>query len=229
MGFSADDAGTRQAVLDLVVEKGPVTASVIAQILRLTAAAVRRHITALQEQGAIEVLELPSGGSRGRGRPARHYVATDLAHGKLPQEYSDLATRALTFLGQVAGDDAIDSFAAARSREVERRYAPVVRDAGDDPHERAKALADALTADGYAATVRKVGNGFAIQLCQGHCPVQDVAHEFPQLCEAETQAFARLLNVHVQRLATLAGGEHVCTTHVPLAGRGSPTPSKGRK
>ncbi|MBV7363594.1 helix-turn-helix domain-containing protein [Actinomycetaceae bacterium TAE3-ERU4] len=224
MNFTADDASTRQAVLDLVVEKGPVTASVIARILKLTAAAVRRHITALERQKAIEVLELPASESRGRGRPARHYVATEVAHDKLPQEYSDLASRALEFLGQVAGDGAIDSFAAARSREIERRYAPVVRAAGTNPSARAKALADALTADGYAATVRKVGSGFAIQLCQGHCPVQDVAHEFPQLCEAETQAFARLLNVHVQRLATLAGGEHVCTTHVPV---GIPTVRPG--
>lgn len=65
--------------------------------------------------------------------------------------------------------------------------------------------------------MREVGNGgFAVQLCQGNCPVQEVAGEFPQLCEAETQAFSRLLDVHVQRLATLADGEHVCTTSVPI-------------
>jgi hypothetical protein len=42
-----------------------------------------------------------------------------------------------------------------------------------------------------------------------------VAREFPELCEAETDAFSRMLGVHVQRLATLAHGEHVCTTHIP--------------
>jgi predicted ArsR family transcriptional regulator len=46
-----------------------------------------------------------------------------------------------------------------------------------------------------------------------------VAAEFPQLCEAETEAFSRLLGVHVQRLATLAHGDHVCTTHVPTTQR----------
>ena len=45
--------------------------------------------------------------------------------------------------------------------------------------------------------------------------MQRVAAQFPQLCEAEAEAFGRLLGVHVQRLATLAHGEHVCTTHVP--------------
>ena len=78
------------------------------------------------------------------------------------------------------------------------------------------ALAAALAADGYAASARPVPAGRAVQLCQGHCPVQDVAAQFPELCEAETQMFARVLGVHVQRLSTLASGGHVCTTHVPV-------------
>ena len=47
------DQGTRELVLDLIVEKGPVTASVIAKILGLTTAAVRRHITTLEQSGEI--------------------------------------------------------------------------------------------------------------------------------------------------------------------------------
>jgi hypothetical protein len=48
---------------------------------------------------------------------------------------------------------------------------------------------------------------------------------YPQLCEAETGAFGRLLGRPVQRLATIARGDGVCTTHVTdsslAAGRGS--------
>ncbi|MDO4613559.1 MAG: HTH domain-containing protein [Actinomycetaceae bacterium] len=222
----ADNEPTRQAVLDLVIEKGPVTAATLAKILDLTTAAVRRHITSLEADGMIVVHEAQSLKPRRRGRPARHYVATDKGHVGLSDDYSELARKAMGYIAQIAGPEALDSFAAARSRVIERRYAPIVRDAGPDPRARALALADALTADGYAATVREVGDGgFAIQLCQGHCPVQDVAGEFPQLCEAETQAFARLLDVHVQRLATLADGDHVCTTSVPVA---LPTPRMRR-
>jgi predicted ArsR family transcriptional regulator len=42
-----------------------------------------------------------------------------------------------------------------------------------------------------------------------------VASEFPQLCEAETEAFSKLLGTHVQRLATIAHGDGVCTTYIP--------------
>jgi predicted ArsR family transcriptional regulator len=74
-------------------------------------------------------------------------------------------------------------------------------------------LADALTTDGYAASVGSTTSGE--QICQHHCPVAHVAGEFPQLCDAETEMFSRLLDTHVQRLATIAHGDGVCTTHLP--------------
>jgi predicted ArsR family transcriptional regulator len=153
-------------------------------------------------------------------------VLTDAGHASMTTAYDDLASSAMEFLAEQLGPAAIEAFAARRVADLERRYAPVVEAAGDETDLRAQALAQALARDGYAASARPVGStdvaaGAAapgeagIQLCQGHCPVQHVATRFPQLCEAETEVFSRLLGVHVQRLATLAGGAHVCTTHVP--------------
>ena len=213
-----DDESTRAKVLDLIVEKGPISAAQLAKVLKLTPAAVRRHITSLEERAEIAVHTPVAAGKRGRGRPARHYVATPQARTSFAEGYADLANRALGFLSHLGGQEAVDSFAAARGRDFERRYMSAVEAVGKNPSDRAQALADALTLDGYAATVRDVGDGtFAVQICQGHCPVRDVAGQFHALCDAETQAFSRLLGVPVQRLATLAGGEHVCTTHVPIA------------
>ena len=79
-------------------------------------------------------------------------------------------------------------------------------------------MAAALTAEGYAAKVAPAGNaGQGSQICQHHCPVAHVAAEFPQLCEAETRALAAVLGTNVQRLATIAHGDGVCTTHVSTA------------
>jgi predicted ArsR family transcriptional regulator len=84
---------------------------------------------------------------------------------------------------------------------------------GGAPVDRAQALAVALTAEGYAATASAISSGG--QLCQHHCPVAHVAAEFPQLCEAETAVISRLVGTHVQRLATIAHGDGICTTHIP--------------
>ncbi len=49
-----------------------------------------------------------------------------------------------------------------------------------------------------------------------------MAAVFPQLCEAETEAFGRLLGTPVQRLATIAHGDGICTTHVTCVGKAAP-------
>jgi predicted ArsR family transcriptional regulator len=147
-------------------------------------------------------------------------VLTDAGHAAMASGYDDLALSALRFLQDVGGEDAVRRFAEQRFDEVEERHRPAVEAAGEDPRARAAALARGLSGDGYAASTRPLEVGglpLGTQLCQGHCPVQHVARAFPQLCEAEARMFSRLLGVHVQRLATLAHGEHVCTTHVPHA------------
>src|SRR5215212_8715344 len=224
------DPRTRDRVWRAVLEQGPVSASSLAERLGLTPAAVRRHLDALAADELVTEWRVPLA-RRGRGRPARRYVATDRGHSLASTEYDDLATSALRYLRAAAGEDAVRAFAEQRVGELERRYRPVLEAAGDDPEQRTQALAAALTTDGYAATVRGGAPMRGRQLCQGHCPVQHVAREFPELCEAETDVFSRLLGVHVQRLATLAHGDHVCTTHVPPLSSTplSSTTSQGRQ
>lgn len=211
------DAGTRDHILRLIAERGPITAAQLAKILYLTAAAVRRHLIALEEDGLISE-HAPSGpGVAKRGRPARHYVTTPRAQDQLKTGYSDIATHALAFMRETMGDESIEAFAQQRVAELEARYGAVIAHLPNDPVKRAQGLVKALNEDGYAASLRSVGpRGFALQLCQGNCPVLKVATAFPELCEAETKAFGRLLNVHVQRLSTQSSGNHVCTTHIPL-------------
>jgi len=217
------EARTRDRVRQAISEDGPITAPALASLLGLTPAAVRRHLDLLAEKGAIEEHEpAAAGAGRGRGRPARAYVLSEAGHASLEGDYDEVATSALRFLQEHAGADAVGQFARERIGEFEQRYAAELADAGEDVATRAEVLATALTANGFAASTRpvRVGTVLAgVQLCQGHCPVQHVAAEFPQFCDAETDAFSRLLGVHVQRLATLAHGEHVCTTFIPLSGR----------
>jgi predicted ArsR family transcriptional regulator len=216
------EARTRDRVRRTISEDGPLTAAALATRLGLTPAAVRRHLDLLAEQGAIEKREPPTAGAarRLRGRPARAYILSEAGHAGLDSDYDHVATSALHFLAAHAGEDAVREFARERNAELEQRYAAQLAEAGEDVTARTEALATALTADGFAASTRPVGAGTplaGVQLCQGHCPVQHVAAQFPQFCDAETDAFSRLLGVHVQRLATLAHGEHVCTTFIPLS------------
>ena len=207
-------------VLRRISEAGPVTATTLCAVLGLTDTAIRRHIDGLLADGLIESRDVRPHGRRRRGRPARGWVVSPAGHSLLSADYDHLANEALRFLAETAGPGAVAAFAERRAADVEERYGADLAAAGHDPQVRAAALVDALTRDGYAASTRPVGSGATaggLQLCQGHCPVQHVAAEFPEFCDAETEAFSRLLGVHVQRLATLAQGDHVCTTFVPVA------------
>ena len=200
-----DTSGTRERVVALLLELGPSTAATLSSRLDLSPAAVRRHLDALLVDGTVSTRE-----SRrhvvARGRPARLFALTDAGHAAGPTSYDTLAAAALRFLGP----EGVDAFASARAAELEQRYAEVPL---LPVSERPAALAAALSADGYAAS--STSQGLGVQLCQHHCPVQHVAQEFPQLCDAETAALGRLVGVHVQRLATIAHGDGVCTTYVP--------------
>jgi len=207
----AADGPTRVRVARSLLEHGSSTAAELAERLHLTPAAVRRHLEHLVDDGAVESRASRPRGPRGRGRPAREFALTGAGREAFDQAYDDLAASALRFLSATAGEEAVAEFARVRVADWEVRYQAELDAAA--PHDRADVLAQALTREGYAATVRSAPSGD--QLCQHHCPVAHVAAEFPQLCEAETQAFARLLGSHVQRLATIGHGDGVCTTHVP--------------
>ena len=204
------DERTRDRVRSALLELGPSTATLLGERLGLSGPGVRRHLDALLVEGIVTTVA-PRRRAAVRGRPARLFALTDAGHAAGPSAYDDLAAGALRFLAEAAGDGAVEQFARARAGEIEDRY----RDAlGAVPAgQRPAVLAESLSADGYAATTSEHGAG--TQLCQHHCPVRHVAEQFPQLCDAETAALGRLLDVHVQRLATIAHGDGVCTLHIP--------------
>jgi predicted ArsR family transcriptional regulator len=212
-GAPAGEGRTRAAVARLLLEQGPITAAAVAAELELSAAAVRRHLDALLADGEAEARDAPRRGRRGRGRPARQYLLTDAGRARFGHGYDELAVAALQYLAEHGGQAAVRGFARSRVDALLGAGAQQVA-AAQRPDERAEALAALLTARGYAAQARESRTG--VQLCQHHCPVAHVAAAFPELCEAETQAFAALLGTHVQRLATIARGDSACTTHVPL-------------
>ena len=210
--------GAPARVARALLDMGQATVTDLAERLELSGAAVRKHMDDLVEAGLVEASDRPAYGPdtrrRGRGRPARVYHLTQAGRDSFGNAYDDVAVGALRFVAETGGEDAVMEFARRRVAELERRYSDLL-DLTEPMDVRVDVLADALAAEGYAAVAVPTATG--IQLCQHNCPVAHVAAEFPQFCEAETEAFGRLLGTHVMRLATLSHGDGVCTTHIPTA------------
>lgn len=202
------DGHTRSAIIQLLLE-GPITASAIAERLGISAAGIRRHLDALVDAGDAQASAAAAWQHTGRGRPAKRYRLTAAGRAKLGHAYDDLAAAAMRQLREIGGDDAVRTFARRRIDTILAGVNP-----GPDAVEE---VAGALTDAGYATTTTPMnGPVGGVQICQHHCPVSHVAEEFPELCEAEREAFAEILGTHVQRLATIVNGDCACTTHVPL-------------
>lgn len=209
--------GAAARVARRLLEGGPASASQLATELELTPAAVRRHLDALEAARFVSSHEEApfgprSSAPRGRGRPAKVFALTAAGRDAFDQVYDDIALGALRFMAAQPQQDLVAEYAKQRLGIAERRYAAAIT--GATPAERASQLADLLSEDGFAARVQAAPND-AVQLCQHHCPMQHVAEEFPEFCEAEQAAFSRLLGTHTVRISTIASGAGICTTHVP--------------
>lgn len=205
---------TRDLVARAILENGPATAVALAAKLKITPAGVRRHLDNLIAQGLLTAREpfQSSLDSRGRGRPSKVFVMTDDGREKFEHTYDDLAVSALKFMSSQGDSSLVKEFARSRAEEITKRAAQILANK-KNLNEKSEALADFLTKEGYAANNHSQGIGE--ELCQNHCPIAHVAAQFPEICEAETEAFSVLLGTHVQRLATIAHGDGVCTTFIP--------------
>ncbi|WP_319943430.1 helix-turn-helix transcriptional regulator [Nocardia aurantia] len=210
----ANEGHTRAAIIRVLLEQGPITATAIGEQLGLAPAGVRRHLDALIESGEARAARSAAWQQKGRGRPAKQYQLTAAGRGRLGHAYDDLAGAAMRQLREVGGDSAIMEFARKRVGTIVAGIDKLARHTPEATRDKAEEIAGAFSDAGFAASTRTVGAG--VQICQHHCPVSHVAEEFPELCTAELEAFRELLGTHVQRLATIANGDCACTTHVPL-------------
>ena len=205
---------TRDLVARAILENGPATAVALATKLHITPAGIRRHLDNLIAEGVLSAREpfTSAKDARGRGRPSKVFIMTDLGREKFEHTYDDLAVSALRFMAAKGDKTLVKEFARNRAEEITKRAAQILANK-KNLSEKSEALATFLTDEGYAANNHSQGIGE--ELCQNHCPIAHVASQFPELCEAETQAFSDLLGTHVQRLATIAHGDGVCTTFIP--------------
>ncbi len=208
---SGEDLRTRDAVARSILENGPSTAVALGERLALTPAGIRRHLDLLVGDGILEAKEPRTSIVRGRGRPSKVFVMTDYGRQNFEHSYDDLAVAALKFMSAQSGGQLVSAFAQSRAEDMERKGSAAIAKRSH----KSEALATFLSEQGYAASV--VARPMGEEICQHHCPIAHVAAEFPQLCEAETEVFSRLLGTHVQRLATIANGDGVCTTFIPSA------------
>jgi predicted ArsR family transcriptional regulator len=188
----------RPAILDLLKLHGPSNVPRLAGLRGVNQTAVRQQMAALQREGLVEVRVE----RRKRGRPTHLYALTPKAEALFPQAYGPIALALLRQIRELDGDGKIEKLFTRRMRELARAYGK--RLAGKNAGEKFQELARIRDEEGYMARVRARG------LCEHHCPIAQVAREFPQVCKYEKLLFEAVLGMKLDRTEHLASGGAAC-------------------
>jgi predicted ArsR family transcriptional regulator len=209
-----------------------VTASEVAERFELHPNVARHHLDKLVAGAYMEVgVERGVDGRRAAGvvragRPSKRYrVADDSMALELPVRHDDLL---VTLLGKTLSRlprEEAEGIAEEVGIEYGKAMASAIGVTGGDGSDVQRsfraalhAVADALTAHGFAAHAEKRGN--ELRIVSEHCPFGDTAIEHPVICAVDRGLVKGMLGALYGSAATaetsssLPMGDDVCVTAV---------------
>jgi iron-sulfur cluster biosynthesis transcriptional regulator SufR len=198
---------TRRRILNLLKEKGELTADELAELLGISAVAVRRHLMKLERDQLVIYEEV----QRGMGRPSFVYQLGEAATSFFPRRYDELAITVLETIEDLYGREAIDAVFRMRSEHILEKYRAKVN--GTTLDARLDQLTRLREADGYMSTWKMDENGIFV-LREANCPIVHVAEGCCTACDYDLNLLTNLLEAKVVRTSHLASGDDACSYEV---------------
>jgi predicted ArsR family transcriptional regulator len=195
-----------------------VTAADTAAHFELHPNVARHHLDKLAAAGHVEVGTDRRGGA---GRPSKIYrPAAEQVAVDIPVKHSDVL---VTLLGKALarlGREEAEALAEEVGVEYGRTMARALRDDADTQRSFRSALhvvAEALTANGFAAHAEKKGN--ELYIVAEHCPFGGAAIEHPVICAVDRGMVKGMLgelygDSRPEQTSTRPMGDDVCVTAV---------------
>ena len=194
---------TRRRILMLLKEKGDLTADELAELLGISAVAVRRHLTKLESDHLVNYKEV----QRGMGRPSFVYRLGEAASSFFPRRYEELAVNVLETIQELYGGEAIDAIFRMRSAHIIETYRRKVN--GKTLDARLDQLTRLREADGYMSSW-EAGSSNTFILREANCPIFHVAEGCNTACDHDLVMLQDLLEADVVRTSHLANGDGAC-------------------
>lgn len=187
-----------------------LTAAELAEILDISATAVRAQLRELSAEGLV-VGQVRHDGKM--GRPSEEWTLTEsgfrLFQDDVPTIAADLIQHFADTRGQEEANALLASFIRAEMADYEAELAAI-----EDPVERAKHMADLMTQNGKPMQVIETEEG--LKLRHRHCVWADVARTNTTMCDAERAEMARLLQTSFDYTTTIADGDLMCECNIKL-------------
>lgn len=210
--------GTREHVVELLIQRREARVDELARELEITPVAVRRHLENLRADGLVDVKSV----KQATGRPYHVYYPTERALGSLPAGYADLLERVLR---SVEGREDVTAAVASRMAEsVAARHMTEVDDSRQGG--RIIQVTESLRQEGILDGWHTEHDGY--HLVNGTCPYRKAAEVSKLPCESDRKAIELLLGTDVVQLNRIVDGSPVCEYLVQAtAGAGDVVSRKG--
>ena len=194
--------GIRGELLASLKREQPLTVRELAERFGVTPNGLRRHLKLLEEDGLVRYQREV----RGVGGPTFAYTLTENGEALFPRAYDSALEEALEYVRESQGTAAVATVFGRHWARLAERMRPML--AALPLTERAQALAEALTAEGYMAESGTSAGGTTIR--EHNCAIRGVAERHPEACAAEAAFLEELLGAKVTRRLHILDGCNAC-------------------
>ena len=200
--MSTASPATDADVLDLLRVSGPKDVSELAQVLEVTATAVRQRLSRLLAQGVIDREVVRAG----RGRPKHRYRLSPKGLRMTGSNFTDLALALWRAIGSIHDPERRRHILHQIARAMAETYGSRIE--GMTMAERMRSLAALLSERRVPFSVDP-SQGLPV-LTAHACPYPDLAEEDPTICEVEKMLFTELLGEEVELASCRLDGRPSC-------------------
>lgn len=202
---------TKQDILSYLLKQNQASAQELADRLKISAQAIRRHLKDLEAEGLIQHQQV----QMGMGRPQYLYQLSSAGRDRLPERYDEFAISLLDTLAKTVGKDQVNHILRKQWEQKALEYCDRVGQGS--LQERVANLVELRRQEGYMAEWHRIEpetpddpNPRYI-ITEYNCAISHIAESFPSVCGHELEMFALALqDCKVERTHWLVNGEHRC-------------------
>jgi DeoR family transcriptional regulator, suf operon transcriptional repressor len=201
---------TRDQILRQIRGHREMTVAQLAEGLKLSPQAVRRHLDGLRADALIDVRQE----RHGVGRPSLVFFVTDRGEEMGGRTYVQLLSRMFRHLEKLdashvsgaTGRQVVDQVFSGIAEEVAADHRAEVR--GETLGQRIEEASRALNQEGIVDGWEKEGDAF--HLVNGDCPYLKLAEMSDAACSADRHSIELLVGAHVEQTRRIVDGAPCC-------------------
>jgi DeoR family suf operon transcriptional repressor len=194
---------TRDIILRTLRSQGRASVTQLAVAAEVSPVSVRHHLANLQAEGLVGVEEQ----KHGVGRPRHMFFLTERGMDLAPGRYHRLTNRLLDEIkGSMAGDQ-IEQLFNGVAASMSEAYAVSLD--GLPLEDKLERLVVLLSEEGFDARIERTGGQLLIR--EMSCPYYRIGLQHPEVCSIDQAFIARALDLPVERVTCLLGGDAHCT------------------